>query len=180
MKKIAVFCSASFKIDPEYNQVAREFVREAGLRGYGIVSGGTVKGTMGEISDELHTNGFYHLGVIPRFMEQYLYPDLSEVIWTDTMSERKTLLRKDVCATVALPGGIGTLDELIETFALLHLKQYSGMVCVLNHKGFYDPFIALLDHYVCTGMLSEETRAKIIFADTTQEMLDRIDAGYEN
>lgn len=104
MEKIAVFCSASSEIDPKYNKVAREFVRAASSRGYGIVTGGTIKGTMGEVSDELHRCGGYHLGVIPRFMEQYVYPDLSEVIRTDTMAERKTLLRKDTCAVVALPG----------------------------------------------------------------------------
>ena len=86
--KIAVFCSASFDIDPKYNKVAREFVRAASLRGYGIVTGGTVKGTMGAVSDELHNIGGYHLGVIPRFMEQYVYPELSEVVWTETMAHR--------------------------------------------------------------------------------------------
>ena len=78
--KIAVFCSASFEIDPEYNKVAREFVRAASLSGYGIVTGGTVKGTMGVVSDELVAVGGYHRGVIPRFMEQYVYPDLTEVV----------------------------------------------------------------------------------------------------
>ena len=172
MKKIAVFCSARKEIDPQFNKVAREFVRAASLRGYGIVSGGTVKGTMGEISDELHACGGYHLGVIPRFMEEYVYPDLSEVIWTDTMAERKTLLRKDTCAVVALPGGIGTLDELIETFALVHLKQHEGEMYVLNHNGFYEPLRQLLRHYVTTGMMSEETYAKMKFAQTVDEILD--------
>ena len=100
MKKIAVFCSASFNISQEYNEVARTFVRAASSRGYGIVTGGTIKGTMGVISDEMRDNGGYHLGVIPRFMNQYVYPELSEVKWTDTMAERKTLLReagKGVC-----------------------------------------------------------------------------------
>ena len=68
---------------------------------------------MGEISDELASCGGYHLGVIPRFMEQYVYPGLSEVIWTDTMAERKTLLRKDTSAGVAKPGGLGTFDALM-------------------------------------------------------------------
>ena len=86
MKKIAVFCSASNEIDPKYNKVAREFVEAASLRGYGVVTGGTVKGTMGVVSDALRDCGGYHLGVIPRFMEQYVYPELSEVIWTDTMA----------------------------------------------------------------------------------------------
>ena len=173
--KIAVFCSASFEIDPKYNKVARDFVRAASLRGYGIVSGGTIKGTMGEISDELHACGGYHLGVIPRFMEQYVYPDLTEVIWTDTMAQRKTLLREGTCAVVTLPGGIGTLDEVIETFALVHLKQYFGKIFLLNHNGFYEPLRQLLRHYVDTRMMSEETMSKIIFAQTTDEILDALE-----
>lgn len=174
-EKIAVFCSASFEIDPEYNKVARDFVRAASLRGYGIVSGGTVKGTMGEISDELRDCGGYHLGVIPRFMEQYLYPDLTEVIWTDTMAQRKTLLREGTCAVVALPGGIGTLDEVIETFALVHLRQYFGKIFLLNHNGFYEPLKQLLRHYVDTRMMTEETMSKIIFAQTPDEILDALE-----
>lgn len=172
MRKIAVFCSARQDIDPQYHKVAREFVRAASLRGYGIVSGGTIKGTMGEISDELRDCGGYHLGVIPRFMKQYVYPELSEVIWTDTMAERKTLLRKDTCAVVALPGGIGTLDELIETFALVHLEQHQGKMYVLDHNGFYEPLRQLLQHYVNTGMMSRETFLKMKFARTVEEILD--------
>lgn len=172
--KIAVFCSASYEIDPKYNKVARDFVRAASLCGYGIVSGGTVKGTMGEISDELASCGGYHLGVIPRFMEQYVYPSLTEVIWTDTMAERKTLLREGTCAVVALPGGIGTLDEVIETFALLHLKQYDGKIFLLNFEGFYEPLRALLEHYVETKMLSRATMDKIKFADTPESLLEML------
>lgn len=173
--KIAVFCSASFEIDPIYNKVAREFVRAASLRGYGIVTGGTIKGTMGEISDELHECGGYHLGVIPRFMEQYVYPELTEVIWTDTMAQRKTLLREGTCAVVALPGGIGTLDEVIETFALVHLKQYFGKIFVLNHNGFYEPLRQLLKHYVDTGMMTEATMSKMVFAENWEEILGALE-----
>ena len=173
-KRIAVFCSASFEIDPKYNRVAREFVRAASLCGYGIVSGGTVKGTMGEISDELHSCGGYHLGVIPHFMQQYVYPDLTETVWTDTMAERKTLLREGTCAVVALPGGIGTLDEVIETFALVHLKQYFGKIFLLNHDGFYEPLRQLLRHYVDTGMMTEATMSKICFAESKDEILSAL------
>ena len=175
MKKIAVYCSASFNIDKKYNVVAREFVRKAASRGYGIVTGGTIKGTMGEVSDELRSCGGYHLGVIPRFMEQYVYPELSELIWTDTMAKRKTLLREGTCAVVALPGGIGTLDELIETFALIHLKQYFGKIAVLDYEGFYQPLRALLQHYVDTGMLSQETMNRIVFAQTPDQLLDMLE-----
>ena len=173
--KIAVFCSASYTIDPKYNKVAREFVRAASLRGYGIVSGGTIKGTMGEISKELRDCGGWHLGVIPRFMKQYVYPELSEVIWTDTMAERKTLLREGTAAVVALPGGIGTLDEVIETYALLHLKQYDGRIFLLNHEGFYEPLRALLQHYVDVNMLSPETFARIEILETPEAILEALE-----
>ena len=173
-KKIAVFCSASGDIDPEFNKVAREFVRAASLRGYGIVSGGTVKGTMGEISNEIRNCGGYHLGVIPKFMEQYVYPHLDEVIWTDTMAERKTLLRKDTVAVVALPGGVGTLDEFIETVALVHLKKYDGRLLLLNHEGFYEPLRNLLKHYLDTKMMPQPTFDKVIFASSADEALKYI------
>ena len=174
--KIAVFCSASFEIDPKYNKVARDFVRAASLRGYGIVTGGTVKGTMGEISDELHKMGGWHCGVIPRFMEQYVYPELSELIWTDTMAERKTLLRDGTVAVVALPGGVGTLDEVIETLALVHLKKYEGKVLILNHEGFYEPLRALLKHYLDTRMMPQSTYDKVIFASDAEELLDMLES----
>ena len=172
--KIAVYCSASYDIDPKFNKVAREFVRAASLRGHRIVSGGTIKGTMGEISDELKSCGGYHLGVVPRFMEKLAYPELSEIIWTDTLSERKTFLREDTYAVVALPGGIGTLDEVIEAFTLLYLKQYDGKVCLLNYDGFYDPLVALLQHYVDAKMMTEETLGKLIVANTTEELLSKL------
>lgn len=174
MKKITVFCSASFDIDPIYNTVAREFVRKAVSRGYGIVSGGTVKGTMGEIADEVNRCGGFHRGVIPRFMESLVYPEMNEVIWTDTMAERKDLLRKDVYAVVALPGGVGTLDELIDTLALIHLNQYSGKMFVLDHEGFYQPLKQLLEHYVRTCMLKKETYDVVKFASTPDELLDML------
>ena len=172
--KIAVYCSASYDIDPKYNKVAREFVRAASLRGYRIVSGGTIKGTMGEISDELKACGGYHLGVVPRFMEKLAYPELTETIWTDTLSERKTYLREGTYGVVALPGGIGTLDEVIEAFTLLYLKQYDGKVCLLNYDGFYDPLVSLLKHYVDAKMMTDETLSKLIVANTVEELLAKL------
>ena len=173
-KKIAVFCSASNDIDPKYNKVAREFVRAASLRGYGIVSGGTIKGTMGEISDEIRDCGGYHLGVVPRFFKQYAYPELSQLIWTDTLAERKALLREETCAVVALPGGIGTLDEVIETFTLQYLGQYDGKVCLLNYEGFYEPLLALLRQYVDVKMLPAHTLEKLIVASTPEDLLSKL------
>ena len=169
--KIAVFCSARCDIDPEYNEAARLFVRGAAARGFKIVSGGTVRGTMGVISEELEKCGGYHVGVVPRFLSQYAYPGLSELIWTDTLAERKAVFQKDAHAVVALPGGIGTLDEVIDTFSLLYLGRYDGKIALLNHKGFYEPLLALLRHYVDQKMMSEETLNRLVVADTPEELL---------
>ena len=170
-RKIVFFCSASYGIDPKFNQAAREAARAACSLGYTIVSGGTVKGTMGEISDEVVRCGGRHVGVLPRFMEYCRYPALDETVWTDTMDERKARMREGTCAAVALPGGIGTIDELIGTITLAKLDQYSGKVIALNLDGFYEPFKALLDHLVSTGMLDAPSRDLVLFPETVEELV---------
>lgn len=174
-RKIVIYCSASYDIDGKYNQAARELTRAACSLGYTIVSGGAVKGTMGAVGDEVARCGGRHIGVLPRFMEQYKFPGLTQVIWTDTMAERKERMREGTCAAVALPGGIGTLDELIGTLTLAKLEKYSGRIFALNLDGFYEPLKSLLDHYVETGMLDHRSRALIEFPDTVAELLGHLD-----
>ena len=150
--KIAVFCSASNEIDPEYNKVARDFVRAASLRGYAIVSGGTVKGTMGQIDTELSECGGYHIGIVPRFMKDIAAPGLSEIHWTDTMAERQAMMRKGALAAVALPGGIGTLDEVIET---LTQKSSVSMTALYSYwtgtgsTGLWKPCLTIMWRHAC-------------------------------
>jgi uncharacterized protein (TIGR00730 family) len=90
------------------------------------------------------------------------------------LSERKILLRKDTCAVVALPGGIGTLDEVIETFTLQCLGQYDGKVCLLNHDGFYEPLLALLRQYVEVKMLRGDALDGLVVASTPEELLSKL------
>lgn len=172
MKKIAVFCSASKDCPKEYNLNAAILAEGLCNKGYGIVSGGTCLGTMNVIADAVVKCGGHHKGVLPRFMQGVAYPQLSEVVWTDTMSERKEEMRRGTVAAIALPGGIGTLDELIETHVLVKLQQYHGRVIVLNLDGFFNPFLDLLDHYVETGMLTPVDRALVEVFTTTQALLD--------
>ena len=169
-RKIVFFCSASYGIDERFNQAAREATRAACSLGYTVVSGGTVKGTMGVVSDEVVRCGGRHVGIIPRFMEGVVYPGLDETVWTDTMSDRKEKMRAGTCVAVALPGGIGTLDEIVETLTLAKLDLYKGKVIALNINGFYEPFKALLDHFVSTGMLDARSRELISFPETASEL----------
>lgn len=170
MEKNAVFfCSASSDIDSKFVQAARMCVRAACLSGYGVVSGGTVKGCMNVVADEAADCGASNRGVLPRFMKGMEHPRLSRIVWTDTMSQRKDAMREGTCLAVALPGGIGTLDELSETFCLAKMGLYPGRVAALNLDGFYDDYKAQLDKFVALGMLDADSRKKILFPESVEE-----------
>lgn len=169
-KKLVVFCSSSYDIDPVYNQAARDLIRAACLYGYDIVSGGAIKGTMGVVSDEAAAIGVKHKGVLPHFMEKFKHPQLDELVWTDTMAERKEKMREGSSVAVALPGGIGTLDELIETHVLAKLDKYSGKIFALNINGFYEPLKVLFSHYVATGMMEQKDADLVNFVDSVEEL----------
>lgn len=169
-KQAVIFCSANKDIDAIYGQTAREVVRAVCSAGYGITSGGTVKGTMGVVSEACVELGVYHRGVIPHFMADVIYPGLDEVVWTDRMSERKDRMREGTCLAIALPGGIGTFDELIETMTLKKLDKYPGKIVVINVNGYFEPLRDLLDNMVRTNMLYPKDRALIEFVSTVEEL----------
>ena len=171
MDKIAVFCSSSNNLDPKYSIAAKQLTEGLCRKGYAVVSGGSFRGTMGVVADTVKACGGYHKGVLPEFMTTLVYDGLDEVVWTPSMALRKEEMRKDTVAAIALPGGIGTLDELIETHVLIKLGQYRGRLILLNTDGFYEPFKALLDHYVVTNMLTRADRALVEFFDTPAELL---------
>ena len=171
MKQVVIYCSASNAAPREFNVQAGLLVEGLCAKGYGIVSGGSYRGTMGAVSDAVVRSGGHHKGVLPRFMEKFAYDNLSEIAWTDSMALRKEEMRRDTVAAIALPGGIGTLDEIIETHVLRKLERYSGRVIVLNLNGFFEPFLALLDHYVATGMLTPEDRRLVEKYDTVEALL---------
>ena len=163
------FCSSS-DIDPKYVDAARKAVRATCLKGYAIVSGGATKGLMKVVADEALACGAVNIGVIPRFMEEFSHPELTRLVWTDTMSQRKDLMRlygADIA--VALPGGIGTLDELFETYTLAKLGRYHGKVVAFNCYGFYDGMKEMLDMMVREKMLDSRTRGLIYFPQTVEE-----------
>ena len=164
------YCSANESIAPQYNEAARQAVRAAASRGYRIASGGTIKGTMRVVSEEALACGAYTKGILPRFMKMMVYPNLTETVWTETMAERKEKMLQGVDIAIALPGGIGTMDELFETMVLVKLGCFHGRVAALNVDGFYDPLAALLDHFVATGMLLPEDRSILSMPRTIEEL----------
>ena len=169
-KAALFFCSSYSDIDPRYKEAARDVVRAACKKGYAIVSGGASRGLMKVVADEALACGATNIGVLPRFMEEFRHSDLTKLIWTDTMSQRKDLMRQyGADLAVALPGGIGTLDELFETYTLAKLDKYHGKVVAYNCYGFYNGVRDLMDFYVKEGMLDAQTRAMLHFPASIEE-----------
>ena len=125
---------------------------------------------MGHVCDEALEHGVRVIGVLPLFMKGFEHPRLTECIWTERMSERKDAMREGTSLAIALPGGIGTLDEIAETYCLAKLGRYPGRVVVFNMNGFYDPFKEQLDRYVERGMMDEASRALMHFPETVEEL----------
>ena len=169
---MVIFCASSNLIDPKYNEAARKLVRGLHAKGYGIVSGGGDRGTMGAITDESIRVGGRHVAVLPRFMAGLERKGVSEVIWTDTMSQRKDRMRENTVAAIALPGGIGTMDELMETHTLRKLHKYEGPIYALNLDGYYEPLKSLFAHFVATGMTAQADIDLVAFPETVEQLLE--------
>ena len=175
-KRVCVYCSSSNTLDDKYKEAAGDFAKAAFLHNYTIVCGGSIRGLMGIIIDTMLRNGGSIEGVIPQFMQEIeiQHPNLKNLTLVDTMSRRKELLRENCDAVVALPGGIGTLDELFEVFTLKKLDMYSGKVMVLNIYGFYDPLICLLDHLVKESCLCPNYRKSLLIFNNIEELIEAI------
>lgn len=127
---------------------------------------------MGAVCDTARELGAPNYGVLPEFMKGLEYDGLTSLRWAPTMSIRKEMMREGVCLAVALPGGIGTMDELFETMVLAKLGRFHGRIAALNLDGFFEPLKALLRHFVDEGMLEPEDAAMLTFVDTPEEFAE--------
>ena len=122
------------------------------------------------VADEANACGSINIGVLPRFMEEFSHPELTQLVWTETMSQRKDMMRfYGADLAVALPGGIGTLDELFDTYTLAKLGKYQGKVVAFNCYGFYDGIKEMMDRLVGERMLDSKTRQLLYFPETVEE-----------
>lgn len=146
-KRLCVYCASSDRIDPKYHAAAAELGREMVARGWDLVYGGGRTGTMGAVARAVKQNGGRVLGVIPEFMKarELAYDEADELVTVITMRERKLLMETRADAFVALPGGWGTLEEIIEILTLRQLEVVNKPCVILNQDGFYDPLLRLFE-----------------------------------
>ena len=144
MGNICVFAGSSTGGAPEYAGLARQFGAMAAARGIGIVYGGGRIGLMGAVADGATSEGGHVHGVIPRFLEtlEVAHQSLAKLTITETMQERKTIMYEDSDAFVALPGGFGTMEELLEITTHRQLKLHNKPIMIFNHNGYWDNLVA--------------------------------------
>lgn len=150
MKTVCVYCASSTKIDPAYTEAARCLGTLLGSRGIRVVNGAGNMGLMGTVSDAALAADGRVTGVIPRFMveQRWHHTGLSELIVTEDMHERKRTMLRLADAVIALPGGCGTLEELLEAITWKQLGLYLNPIVILNLKGYYDPLLAMFDRAI--------------------------------
>ncbi|MES2924823.1 MAG: TIGR00730 family Rossman fold protein [Verrucomicrobiota bacterium] len=178
MSRICVYSGSSFGASAEYAAAAAAFGAACARRGLGIVYGGGSVGLMGVLADSALAAGGEVIGVISRAMiaEERAHHGLTELIPVDSMHERKDRMAQLADSFVALPGGIGTLEEVIEVFTWLQLGLHLKPVGLLNVGGFYDPLLQLLDHMRDERFLTPAHRAMLAVERDSESLLDRLAA----
>jgi uncharacterized protein (TIGR00730 family) len=175
--RVCVYAGSNRGRDPAYAEAAEDLARRLARRGVGVVYGGARVGLMGIVADTALAAGGEVIGVIPGDLveREIAHQGLTDLRVVGSMHERKALMAELADAFIALPGGAGTLEELIEIYTWSQLGLHAKPMGALNVNGYYDGLAAMLDHAVQEGFLREQHRAALHIAETTQELLERFD-----
>jgi len=178
MKRICVFCGASPGRDPRHAEGARLLGRTLAERGLGLVYGGGSVGLMGVVADAALAAGGQVIGVIPQVLQirELAHRGLTELQVVGSMHERKALMAELSDGFVALPGGMGTLDELAEILTWSQLGLHQRPVGLLDVAGYFGPLIEFLDSAVVAGFLRPEHRAALHVETEPAALLERFAA----
>jgi uncharacterized protein (TIGR00730 family) len=177
-KLLCVYCASSDRLDPKYYAAAAGLGREMVLRGWGLVYGGGRTGMMGAVARAVKQNGGHVIGVIPEFMKvrELAYAEADELVTVITMRERKLLMETRADAFVALPGGWGTLEEILEILTLRQLDVVKKPCVLYNQDGFYDPLLQLFDRMLAEKFFKPSNLGLFQVADTAAAVFERIEA----
>jgi uncharacterized protein (TIGR00730 family) len=175
---LCVFCGSSLPDDARFADAARAMGEELALRGVGLVYGGGSVGLMGALADACLAGGGRVTGVIPvgLFQREVGHTGLTRLFEVGSMHERKQRMYDLADAFVALPGGLGTLEELAEVSTWSQLGIHRKPIVLLDVDGFWDPLVAQLDRMVDVGLLKPENRGLLSRATTVPGVFDALDA----
>jgi uncharacterized protein (TIGR00730 family) len=177
VRRLAVYCGSAPGSSPVFAEAARATAKAMVGQGVELVYGGGRLGLMGLIADSVLDLGGRVYGVIPAALIELevAHEGITELHRVETMHQRKAKMTELADAFLALPGGIGTLDELFEAWSWNALGYHAKPFCLLNVEGFWDGMIEFMDHATRNGFLSQQRRKQLLVASTPEEALEYLD-----
>jgi uncharacterized protein (TIGR00730 family) len=174
---LCVYCGSRAGGNPAHLQAAEQLGQAIGRRGWRLIYGGGRVGLMGAVADAALTAGASVIGVIPESLMRLEvgHRGLTELLVVRTMHERKQAMAERADAFVALPGGIGTFEELFEVWTWRHLGYHQHPIGLLNVNGYYNALKAFLDRTVAEGFVNEGQTSMVTWQSDVEELLDRLE-----
>lgn len=176
MQNVCVYCASSTQIKPSYFEATARLGRILADAQLTVVYGGGSNGLMGQLADSALSAGGKVIGIIPNFMceVEWNHTGLTELILVETMHERKEKMAMMADAVVALPGGCGTLEELLEVITWKKLGIFTNPIIIVNTEGYYNDLIAMLDRTIDEHFMRNEHRRMWEVVETPEEVLPAI------
>ena len=177
-KRITVFCGSKMGDRPDYHRVATDLGRLLATNQFGLVYGGASIGLMGAVADAALDAGGHVIGVIPKNLKEkeIAHPKLSELRVVDDMHARKALMADLADGFIALPGGIGTMEELFEVWTWSNLRIHAKPCVLLNVDGYYDDLLRFLDKMETAGFIKEQGRSILRTAESVTEAIEALES----
>ena len=176
LKNVCVYCGSGSGLNPAYAKAARDFGRILAEAGIGLVYGGGSLGLMGEVSRSMMKNGGKVTGIIPAFLSEreQMMLDAEELVVVDNMHQRKHLMFMKSEAFVALPGGLGTLEEFVEQLTWAQLEQHQKPVVLANIEGFWDPLLSLFSRMKQESFIRRGLELRLELVSDVEDILPAI------
>ena len=176
VRQVCVYCASSRKTGRVYLDAAERLGRLLARRGIAVVCGGGSTGCMGSLADGALAAGGRVIGVLPRFMEEreWAHPGLTELRLVEDLHARKRIMAQEADAFVALPGGSGTLEELIEAISWKRLGLYAHPIVMVNVGNFFDPLVELLERSIRERFMDDSHRTMWSVVDRPEDVLGAI------
>lgn len=174
--RICIYCASSSKIDDVYFEATERLAKILVNSNIQIVYGGGGHGLMGKLADTVLAEGGKIKGIMPQFMNEveWAHKKVTDFEFTHTMHERKAKFLENIDALIALPGGTGTLEELLEAITLKRLGQFTKPIIILNTNGYYDPLKMMLDRCVSENFLRPIHAEMWAFVQEPEEVITAI------
>ncbi len=178
IRSICVYCGSGFGADPVFVESAAELGREMAERGISLVYGGGNVGLMGTVARSVLDHGGHVTGIIPDFLKsrEKMLDEIQETIVVSDMHTRKRLMFEKADAFVALPGGIGTLEELVEQMTWAQLGRHTKPILLFSARGFWKPLLTLLAHMREQGFIRPGLELNYLVAERVEEVVPMVEA----